>query len=156
MSQSSTGPTHSIEVSEILPHRRSVVWRALTEADLIERWLMKPEGFKPSVGQRFTFTTKPAGAWDGTIHCEVLEVVENERLSYRWSGGHDSNIGYGAPLETIVTMTLVDATGGTHLKIVHSGFELPRNESAYRTMSDGWRVVAQRLETVVAEKNAKA
>lgn len=148
--------SQAIEISELLPHARPVVWRALTETELMRRWMMPPEGFRPVVGNRFTFTTKPAGAWDGTIHCEVLELVENERLSYRWSGGHEGNEGYGSKLDTIVTITLSDAAGGTRLHIVHSGFELPRNDFAYRNMSDGWKVVAQRLEAVVAEETASA
>jgi hypothetical protein len=35
------------------PHSRAKVWRALTDPDLIGRWLMKPEGFEPVVGTRF-------------------------------------------------------------------------------------------------------
>ena len=41
-------------------------------------------------GKRFTYQTTPAGAWDGVIHCEVLEVKPNERLVYSWKGGHEA------------------------------------------------------------------
>jgi len=51
---------------------------------------MAPKGFEPVAGSHFTFQTTPAGEWDGTIHCEVLEVVPNERLSYAWKGGHEA------------------------------------------------------------------
>ncbi|MEQ4718480.1 SRPBCC domain-containing protein [Nonomuraea sp. B19D2] len=34
------------------------MWRALTEPELVARWLM-PNDFKPQVGHRFTFTTEP-------------------------------------------------------------------------------------------------
>ncbi|MFP5076228.1 SRPBCC family protein [Rhizobium sp. YIM 134829] len=156
MTSLSTPLLQSIEIDELLPHARHVVWRALTEADLMRRWMMTPEGFRPVVGTRFTFRTKPAGAWDGTIHCEVLDVIDQERIAYRWTGGHESNIGYGSKLDTVVSITLSDAPNGTRLSIVHSGFELPRNDSAFRTMSDGWKVVAERLETVVAEEASSA
>jgi uncharacterized protein YndB with AHSA1/START domain len=152
MNQAVNSQTHSIVVDDIFPHAPAVLWTALTSGDLIGRWLMAPTGFAPVVGNRFTFQTTPAGAWDGTIHCEVLEVVPNERLSYAWKGGHESNQGYGAPLETVVTFTLSKAETGTRLRLVHSGFVLPNNDTAYRKMSDGWKTVVKKLDLVAAEQ----
>ncbi|HVJ33128.1 MAG TPA: SRPBCC domain-containing protein, partial [Terriglobia bacterium] len=83
--------------------------------------------------------------WDGTIHCEVLEVVPNRRFAYAWKGGHDSNEGYGAPLETVVTFTLTPESGGTRLRLVHAGFVLPRNATAYTNMSNGWKKVVHTI-----------
>ena len=144
--------TQAIVVDEIFPHAPQVIWKALTSGDLIGRWLMAPSGFQPVVGNRFTFQTRPAGEWDGTIHCEVLEVVPNERLSYAWTGGHDSNEGYGSKLETVVTFTLSKAETGTRLRLVHSGFVLPKNDTAYRKMSEGWKDVVRKLDVVAAEQ----
>ena len=144
--------TQAIVVDEIFPHAPQVIWKALTSGDLIGRWLMAPSGFQPVVGNRFTFQTRPAGEWDGTIHCEVLEVVPHERLSYAWNGGHDSNDGYGSKLETVVTFTLSKAETGTRLRLVHSGFVLPKNDTAYRKMSEGWKDVVRKLDIVAAEQ----
>jgi len=69
--------TRSIVVEVVFPHAAAVIWKALTDGDLISRFLMPPIGFAPVPGTRFTFQTKPAGEWDGTIHCQVLEVVPN-------------------------------------------------------------------------------
>ena len=124
----------------------------MTSGDLIGRWLMAPSGFAPVVGNRFTFQTTPAGEWDGTIDCEVLEVVPNERLSYAWKGGHEGNEGYGAPLATVVTFALSNAYTGTRLRLVHSGFVLPNNDTAYRKMSEGWKKVVEKLDQVAAEQ----
>ena len=137
--------TRSIVVEEVFPHAPAVIWKALTDGDLIARFLMPPAGFAPVPGTRFTFQTTPAGAWDGTIHCEVLEVVQNERLSYSWKGGDDTNTGYGSRLDTIVTWTLFPGNNGTRLRLVHSGFELPKNETAYTNMSGGWKKVVPRI-----------
>ena len=144
----------SIVVDEIFPHAPAVVWKALTSGELMGRWLMVPTGFEPRVGCTFTFRTKPAGDWDGTIRCEVLEVVANERLSYAWKGGHEANDGYGSKLETVVTFTLSAADAGTRLRLVHSGFVLPKNDVAYRNMGEGWKVVVRKLDTVVAEEES--
>ncbi|KQV34362.1 MULTISPECIES: SRPBCC domain-containing protein [unclassified Rhizobium] len=145
----------AIVIDEVFPHAPETIWKALTSGALISRWLMEPKGFEAIAGNRFTFQTTPAGAWDGTIHCEVLEIVPNERLSYSWKGGHDSNEGYGSKLETVVTFTLSKAEAGTRLRLVHSGFVLPKNDSAYRNMSEGWKKVVKRLDTVVAEESSQ-
>jgi uncharacterized protein YndB with AHSA1/START domain len=57
-----------IEVDEVFPHAPETIWRTLTTGELIGRWLMAPTGFAPIKGTRFTFRTRPAGAWDGVIH----------------------------------------------------------------------------------------
>ena len=113
---------------------------------------MAPTGFEPVAGNKFTYQTTPGGACDGTIHCQVLEAVANQRLVYAWTGGNEANVGYGAPLDTIVTWVLSEAEGGTRVLMVHSGFVLPRNESAYKGMSDGWAKVAKKLEGVADEQ----
>jgi uncharacterized protein YndB with AHSA1/START domain len=147
--------SQEIVVEEIFPHAPETIWKTLTSGELVGRWLgMKPTGFEAVKGTRFTFQTTPAQAWDGVIHCEVLEVKRNERLSYSWQGGHESNAQqYGSLLDTIVTFTLAKAAGGTRLRLVHSGFVAPRNDSAYRNMSDGWKKVVGRVGALSGEQS---
>ena len=141
-----------IVVDEVFPHAAETIWKTLTSGDLMGRWLgMAPTGFEAVAGNRFTYQTKPAGEWDGTIHCEVLEVVPNERFVYSWKGGHEDNAGYGSRLDTVVTFTLEKAEGGTRLRLVHSGFVLPRNDTAYRNMSGGWSQVVARIGAITGE-----
>jgi uncharacterized protein YndB with AHSA1/START domain len=140
----------NIVVDEVLPHRAEVIWKALTDGALIAKWLMPPTGFAPVVGTRFTFRIAPAGAWDGTIDCQVLEVVQGRRLAYAWKSGHAGNEGYGAPLDTIVSFTLTPVDGGTRVQLVHSGFVLPRNELARKNMGEGWKKIIGRLGDLVA------
>ena len=138
-----------ITVEEDFPNRPATVWRALTTGPLIGRWLgMEPEGFAPQPGTRFTYRTDPAGQWDGTIHCEVLEAIPEQRLVYSWKGGDAGNVGYGAPLDTVVTMTLTPTATGTRLRLIHSGFSLPRNANAFEVMSRSWAGCAVRLHAV--------
>jgi len=141
-----------IMVDEVFPHAPETIWKTLTSAELMGRWVrMTPSGFEPVVGNCFTYQTTAAGEWDGTIRCQVLEVIPNERFVYSWRGGHESNTGYGAPLDTLVTFTLEEVEGGTRLRLVHSGFVLPRNETAYRGMSAGWPEVVARIGTIAEE-----
>ena len=115
---------------------------------------MMPIGFEPTRGKHFTFQTTPAGAWDGVIHCQVMEVTPNERLVYTWSGGHDANTGYGSRLETVAKWTLTKVDGGTRLRLVHSGFRTPKNDFAFKRMSEGWPQVFQRIGAIAEERNS--
>lgn len=148
--------TQEIVVDEVFPHAPEKVWKTLTTAELMGRWLMAPEGFEPVEGTRFTYRTTPAGEWDGTIHCEVLEVRPNERLVYSWKGGHEGNSGYGSPLDTVVTFTLSRVGNGTRLRLIHSGFVTPKNDTAYEKMSGGWKKVVRDIGTIAGEKTGAA
>ncbi|MES2959304.1 MAG: SRPBCC domain-containing protein [Pseudomonadota bacterium] len=146
-----TAHLQQIVVDEVFPHAPETIWSALTTGELIGRWLMVPTGFAPVRGKRFTFQTKPAGAWDGVIQCEVLEAVANQRLAYAWRSGDTGNVGYGSPLDTVVTWTLTLVDGGTRLRLVHSGFVTPKNDSAFKTMSGGWPKVVQSIGSIAGE-----
>jgi uncharacterized protein YndB with AHSA1/START domain len=145
--------TQDIVVDEVFPHAPEMIWKVLTTGELIGRWLMTPTGFEPREGKRFTFQTTPAGEWDGAIHCQVLEVMPNERLTFAWKGGHEANTGYGSRLDTVVTWSLSKVEGGTRLRLVHSGFVLPKNDSAFKTMSEGWKKVVQNIGAIAGEKD---
>lgn len=139
-----------IVVDEVFPHAPEVVWKTLTTPSLMGRWLMEPTGFEPRVGNRFTYRTTPAGEWDGTIRCEVLEVRPNERLVHTWIGGHEANTAYGSPLDTVVTWTLEKVEGGVRVRLSHAGFT-PKNDVAYRRMSEGWVKVVETVGTLSGE-----
>lgn len=143
--------TQQIVVDEVFPHAPQTLWRTLTTGELIGRWLMAPTGFEPVKGNRFTFQTTPAGAWDGVIRCEVLEAMPNQRLAYAWRGGDEGNVGYGSRLDTVVTWTLTPVEGGTRLRLVHAGFVTPKNDSAFRSMSGGWTKVIQSVGHIAGE-----
>jgi uncharacterized protein YndB with AHSA1/START domain len=136
----------SIEVDEFMPHPPAKVWRALTEPDLLARWMM-PNDFKPVAGHRFTFTAKPIPAigFDGTIACQVLDIEERSLLRISWAGGG---------LDTTVTWRLVPEGRGTRVFVEHAGFDLddPVNAYAFRGMGSGWRSgVIRSLLGVLAE-----
>jgi len=83
----------------------------------------------------------------------VLEATPNQRLAYSWKGGHEGNVGYGSRLDTIVTFVLSAVDDGTRLRLVHSGFVLPKNESAFKNMSEGWTKVVQTIDTIAGEQD---
>jgi uncharacterized protein YndB with AHSA1/START domain len=146
--------TQDIVVDEVFPHAPETIWKTLTNGELMTRWLgMTPTGFEPVKGKQFTYKTTPGGAWDGVIHCEVLEATPNQRLVYTWKSGHQGNVGYGAPLDTVVTFILSRVEKGTRLRLVHSGFVLPKNDAAFRNMGDGWKKVVPRIGAMAGEQD---
>lgn len=145
------GGCREIVVDEVFPHAAEVVWKTLTTPELMGRWLMEPTGFEAKVGNRFTYQTTPAGKWDGVIRCEVTEVVPHERLVHTWFGGDEANTEYGSPLETVVTWTLTRVDMGVRVRMVHTGFT-PRNDFAYRNMSEGWPKIVRRVGDLAAEQ----
>ena len=140
----------SIVIDEFFPQTPDRIWSALVDPKQIAQWLMQPTGFEAVVGNQFTYSTTPAGRWDGTIRCEVLEVTPNARLVYSWRGGDDGNVGYGSRIDTVVTWTLQPEGAGTRVRLVHSGFELPRNETAYGNMKGGWQKIVPGLREKIA------
>ena len=134
----------TLVIERLIPHSPEKIWRALTQAPLIEEWLMRND-FAPVVGHRFNFRTEPLAHWNGVVDCEVLTVEPNRRLSYAWntSGAHAE-----AVLKTVVTFTLVPASGGTLLRMEQSGFR-SQDVGNYRGASYGWQKFLVGLERVV-------
>ncbi|MDH7459754.1 SRPBCC domain-containing protein [Chitinophagaceae bacterium 26-R-25] len=120
----------------------SEVWKYLTQAELIELWLM-PNDFKPIVGHEFSFRIKPIPSLDldGIFNCKVLELVPFKKLTYSWKGGPgDGRI----TLDTICEWTLEPFGNGTKLHIKQTGF----NESNFAiatAMTDGWDKNIQKM-----------
>ena len=141
-----SGTTQSIVFEYDLPHAPAKVWRALTESDLLARWLMSND-MKPTVGNSFTFRADPTPWWDGIVQCEIREVDPPRRLTYTWGSGPESS-----PLDTVVTWTLTPTpSGGTRLGLEHSGFQ-PDNKYAFEGARAGWdRMVGTGLRAVLAE-----
>jgi uncharacterized protein YndB with AHSA1/START domain len=133
-----TAPTHTLVVEKEMPHPPEKIWRALTQASLIEAWLMAND-FRPVVGHKFTLRTKPMPNWNGVIDCEVLVIEPYNRLSYSWNA---------LGLKSVVIWTLTPSNGGTHVRMEQSGFR-SKEDANYRGASYGWQKFIGSLERVV-------
>ena len=90
------------------------VWRALTRPELVAEWL-GPSDIAPEVGRRFALEPAP----DKSVDCEILEAEPERKLSYRW---READAG-GALVDSTVTFEVTPSPlGGSHLRLVHSGF----------------------------------
>lgn len=123
----------AIRLDEFVAHPPAKVWRALTEPELMARWLM-PNDFRLEVGHRFTFTTEPKKAvgFDGIVHCEVLEFEREKLLRISWSDRKQA--------DWTVTWRLVPEGRGTRVFLDHEGFDPddPTQQLSRRIMGGGW------------------
>jgi uncharacterized protein YndB with AHSA1/START domain len=132
--------TLSVVVEREIPFPLEKIWRALTQPQLIEEWLMKND-FEPVVGHSFSLRAD----W-GAVDCQVLAVEPNKTLSYTWGA-------YG--LESVVTWTLMPTSTGTHLRMEQSGFR-PDQQQAYQGAKGGWPRFFAALEQVLARMEMKS
>ena len=134
----------AIEVDQFVARPVQRVWQALTDPDLLARWLM-PNDFKPVVGHQFTFRTEPVPqhGFDGIVYCQVLALDPPQLLRISWRGG---------TLDTTVTWRLVPEGTGTRLLITHDGFDDtdPAQQAAMKILGGGWRGhLARRMLSVL-------
>ena len=104
-----------LKLNVFYPYSPERVWQVITNRNALAAWLMDND-FEPRVGHKFQFQPQPQQGFEGTIHCEVIELDEPRSLSYTWRGAF-----MGKP--TIVTWTLLPVDGGTQLQLEHKGFE---------------------------------
>lgn len=133
-----TTTTTRINVDQFIARPPRRVWQALTDPALLVSW-WAPGDIAPVVGHRFTLEMP---GW-GNVACEVLEVVEPERLVYTFA-------------DWTLTWRLVAEGTGTRLLLEHSGFDLdnPQHRFAFDNMGPGWRdVVLPRLAALVDERD---
>jgi uncharacterized protein YndB with AHSA1/START domain len=129
----------SLVIEREMPHPPEKIWRALTQGQLIQEWLMEND-FQPAVGYKFQFRATPMPNWNGVIDCQVLIVEPNTRLSYSWES---------MGLKSVVAWTLTPTANGTLVRMEQSGFR-PDQEANYQGANYGWQGFIGKLEKVAA------
>lgn len=136
--------TKTVTVEREMPFPAERLWRALTQPQLIEEWLMKND-FEAAVGHRFSLR----GEWGGVLECEVLAIEPNRTLSYTWNFANEDP---AYALESVVTFTLTPTETGTRLRMEQSGFR-PEQKQAIGGARAGWQDNFDKLEQVVARNS---
>ncbi|MEV7406083.1 SRPBCC domain-containing protein [Streptomyces sp. NPDC091267] len=140
----------TIHVDQFLPHPPAKVWRALTEPELVAKWMM-PGDFRLQVGHRYTMevASVPATGFSGTVRAEVLGFETGKTLRIGWQ---DADPTADNRADWTITWTLVPEGTGTRLLLTHEGFDPdnPAQQRARTIMGGGWRSrVMRSLEGVL-------
>jgi uncharacterized protein YndB with AHSA1/START domain len=124
MNAMTTGQT-AVRLERTIPAAPHRVYRAWLEPELLRRW-MAPGGLEVSQaevderpGGHYRIWQADAGTEIGGFDCEVLELVPDERLVFRWGFvGPDRDT--GPSYDSLLTVTLRETPdGGTVLTLVH-------------------------------------
>src|SRR5262245_37962771 len=150
-----TTTTDRIEKTIVLRAPRSRVWRAIINAEQFGTWFgVKFDGGAFAEGVTVHGQITHPGSEHLTMEM-VIERIEPERLfAYRWHP-HAVNprIDYSSEPSTLVEFTLEEASDGTVLTIVESGFDripLARRAEAFRMNDGGWSEQLRRIERYVS------
>ena len=123
----------------------SLVWKAITDKEDMQRWYFSLADFKPVAGFEFQFT----GGTDENqyLHlCKITEVIPGKKITYSWRYDGYEGISY-------VTFELFDESGKTRLKLTHAGLEtFPANnpDFAKTNFIAGWtEIIGKQLKEFV-------
>ena len=123
-------------IEQEYPAPIELVWRAITEPELMKKWYFDIAGFKPEVGCKFQFD----GGEEGkryTHLCEIIEIIPKEKLKYSWKYKGEEGISY-------VTFELLAVGKHTKLKLTHEGLSTFTNLDFIReNFVAGWKYLLQ-------------
>ena len=136
----------TISVKRRLAHPPELVWAALTDGEQIEKWLM-PNDFRPEIGHKFEFRSKPAPGFDGIVECEVIALEPQQRMVISWFGGG---------IDSTVTFSLTPLGTGTELLLVQEGFKIS-NIIPRLILGMGWKsIIGKKLPAVLDDMTLEA
>ena len=152
-----TDTTERIERQILLKAPRSLVWRALTNAEEFGDWFgvaLKGKAFAP--GKRAQGQITHPGYEHLVLDVQVERMEPESVFSFRWHPyAVDPQVDYSKEPTTQVLFELQDAEGGTLLKVVESGFDaIPasRRMEAFRMNSQGWEAQMRNIAEHVATR----
>lgn len=118
------------------------VWSAISTSEALASWFM-PNDFKPMIGHKFTFKSKPQGSFDGTVYCEVKELQPPNKLGFTWCGNN---------MEQYVSFELKDMNRKIEFTLVHSGWS-EEHAKIREVMYDGWGYIIEDFKNKLGDKN---
>jgi uncharacterized protein YndB with AHSA1/START domain len=149
----STAKHAEVRVERVIPAPPGQVYQAWLDPELLQRW-MAPGGMSMTraeveewPGGCYRIWQEDAGRDAGGFEAELLELVPDERLVFRW-GFVGPERTAGPVFDSRLTVTLSpDPSGGTLLTLVHEQLDelaeaMPR---VAENVGPGWEAVLTKL-----------
>jgi uncharacterized protein YndB with AHSA1/START domain len=148
MANTKTKERPSLALVRKLDAAPAKVWRALTEPEMLKRWMAPDDAFKVPVaetqvrvGGRYHIVMISPDGEEHDVSGVYREIVPNKKLVYTWAWKTTPE------RESIVTIELRSAGSGTELTLRHEQFA---DEEARNRHEHGWKGCLARLERAVA------
>ena len=128
MTRKKAQPT-AVRLERVIPAPPREVYRAWLDPDLLRRWLA-PGGItvgraevEARIGGHFRIWHVESGADVGGFECEIVELVPDERIVFRW-GFVGPERTAGPVFDSLLTISLQAGPGGaTKLTLIHERLE---------------------------------
>jgi len=146
-----------VRLERIIPAPPHKVYRAWLEPEMLCRWMAPGSSevtgveIDERVGGTFRIWQADAGSDVGGFDCQLLELVPDQRIVFRWGFvGPDRRD--GPAYDSLLTITLVEAMGSaTALTLVHERLDdlaaaIPQ---VAENVGPGWNDVLAKLATAL-------
>jgi len=123
-----------IVIEQIMDAPSKKIWKALTDKNEMKKWYFNLESFDAAVGFRFNFTGGPSPERQYVHQCEIIEMINEKKLSYSWS--YEGYTG-----TSLVSFELTPREGKTLLKLSHEGIDsFPDEQPDFdiHNFEEGW------------------
>lgn len=147
MAQAKLDEKPSLVLTRSYPVAPEKVWRAWTDAQALSKWFKPDASFAVQaeadarVGGRFRVLMKAPTGEEHDVNGVFREVVPNRKLVFSWAWKSTPE------RESLVTVTLRSASGGTELEIRHEQFF---DAAARDSHQHGWNGCLAQLERFLA------
>lgn len=146
-----------VRIERSIPASPHQVYRAWLDPATVAKWLT-PGGIEVSqvevderVGGTYSVWQTNAGADVGGFECELLELVPDKKIVFRWGFVGPERRG-GPAFDSLLTIMLQDAPqGGTVLTLIHErlGLLAASMPSVAENVRRGWELALNNLGAAV-------
>jgi len=150
----------AVRLERTIPAPPNEVYRAWLDPDLLRGWLapgfdVKRIEIDERVGGFFRVWHARAGIDAGGFDCEILELVPDRRIVFRW-GFVGPERRKGPAYDSLLTVTLREAPQGkTALILVHERLDdlAAGMPDAADNVENGWELVLDQLAVLLGERS---
>lgn len=138
----------SLIIERIFNADIKLVWRAITEKELMKQWYFDLKEFKAVVGFKFEFWAGEEGGKQWKHLCEITEVIPERKLTYSWKYEGYSGMSY-------VTFELFKENNDTKLTLTHTGIDtFPSDipDLAIHNFERGWNQALNSLNNFIKKR----